>query len=206
MCGLAGFIDFANRRSEGELVAIAGPMAATSRHRGPDDQGAGPRSADQQKNDFLGRGLSAAPLPVGARACAQGRGSENDDQDEKLNRYRVARSKARFFRLAKALLSRYISSASTRLRPTGDLVEDGVGIGGPDEGFKLGIVILDGALDGSLEVDERAKHAAREPAARKPGDAVPTALSHEQEVGVKWKTNRGCRLSQRSPLGCLWVA
>ncbi len=39
MCGLAGFIDFANRRGEAELGAIAQRMAATLRHRGPDDQG-----------------------------------------------------------------------------------------------------------------------------------------------------------------------
>ena len=29
-----------------------------------------------------------------------------------------------------------------------------------------------------------------------------TALSHEQEVGMKWKVKRGCR----SSLGCLWAA
>ena len=35
---------------------------------------------------------------------------------------------------------------------------------------------------------------------------VSIAFSHEHEVGVKWKTKRGCRPSQRSTLGCLWVA
>jgi asparagine synthase (glutamine-hydrolysing) len=39
MCGLAGFIDFANRRSEAELRAVAQRMASTLRHRGPDDEG-----------------------------------------------------------------------------------------------------------------------------------------------------------------------
>ena len=33
-----------------------------------------------------------------------------------------------------------------------------------------------------------------------------TALSHEAEVGVKWKTQRGWRDSQAETLGCLWVA
>ena len=33
-----------------------------------------------------------------------------------------------------------------------------------------------------------------------------TALSHEPEVGVKWKVKRGCRASQRMTLGCLCVA
>src|SRR3954451_10194497 len=30
---------------------------------------------------------------------------------------------------------------------------------------------------------------------------VSTALSHEQEVGVKWKVQRGCRASHASTLG-----
>ena len=33
-----------------------------------------------------------------------------------------------------------------------------------------------------------------------------TALIQEAEVGVKWKTHRGCRSSQARTLGCLWVA
>jgi hypothetical protein len=31
---------------------------------------------------------------------------------------------------------------------------------------------------------------------------VSTVFSHEHEVGVKWKSKRGCRLSQRMSLGC----
>src|SRR6266404_3831552 len=33
-----------------------------------------------------------------------------------------------------------------------------------------------------------------------------TALSQIAEVGVKWKVQRGWRVSQASTLGCLWVA
>jgi len=33
-----------------------------------------------------------------------------------------------------------------------------------------------------------------------------TALSHEDEVGVKWKVQLGCRVSQARTLSCLWVA
>ena len=33
-----------------------------------------------------------------------------------------------------------------------------------------------------------------------------TALSHEQEVGVKWKVKRGCRSSHCRTFGCLWAA
>jgi hypothetical protein len=31
-------------------------------------------------------------------------------------------------------------------------------------------------------------------------------LSQEPEVGVKWNVQRGCRASQASTLGCVWVA
>jgi hypothetical protein len=52
----------------------------------------------------------------------------------------------------------------------------------------------DEELDGVLEIDDRPEHAALELAARGPGEEVSTAFSQEHEVGVKWKTNRGCRL------------
>ncbi|MFN0191988.1 MAG: asparagine synthase (glutamine-hydrolyzing) [Aestuariivirga sp.] len=39
MCGLAGFIEFGNGRSEDELRTIAGRMAAAVHHRGPDGLG-----------------------------------------------------------------------------------------------------------------------------------------------------------------------
>ena len=57
-----------------------------------------------------------------------------------------------------------------RLNPAGDLAEDGAGIGGPDEGLGLGIVVLDEAVDRGLEVDDRAEHATLEPAAGEPGE------------------------------------
>ena len=39
MCGIAGFIDFDARTSEETLRAMALSMAASLRHRGPDDEG-----------------------------------------------------------------------------------------------------------------------------------------------------------------------
>ena len=89
------------------------------------------------------------------------------------------------------------------LSPTVELAEDDVGIGGPDEGFGLRIVVLDEAVDGGLEVERNTPRLNRRRVRRK--KKVSTALSHEHEVGVKWKTKRGCRASQRSTLGCLWV-
>lgn len=38
--------------------------------------------------------------------------------------------------------------------PSGDLGDDAVGVGGPDEGFGLGVVLGEVAVDGGLEVDQ----------------------------------------------------
>ncbi len=35
---------------------------------------------------------------------------------------------------------------------------------------------------------------------------VSTAFSQEQDVGVKWNVQRGCRASQAPTFGCLWTA
>ena len=62
------------------------------------------------------------------------------------------------------------------------------------------------AVDGGLEVDDGAEDAALQrrlvSLAKKPS----TALSQEQEVGVKWKVKRGWRSSQARTFGCLWAA
>lgn len=39
MCGLAGFLDIANRRDQQQLQDLVGRMTVTLAHRGPDDQG-----------------------------------------------------------------------------------------------------------------------------------------------------------------------
>ena len=61
-------------------------------------------------------------------------------------------------------------------------------------------------MDGGLELDDRAEHTrfSRRRVSREKN--VSTAFSQEHEVGVKWKTKRGWRPSQRRTLGCLWVA
>src|SRR6478735_323438 len=40
MCGITGFLDFAAADRQADLAATAARMAATLRHRGPDDSGA----------------------------------------------------------------------------------------------------------------------------------------------------------------------
>ena len=71
-------------------------------------------------------------------------------------------------------------------------------------------MLVDVAVDGRLQLDDRAEDASPEPApGRRRGGAekkLSTAFSHEPAVGVKWKVQRGCRVSQARTLGCLWVA
>jgi hypothetical protein len=69
--------------------------------------------------------------------------------------------------------------------PSVDLLDDAVGIGGPDEGFGFAVVLAEIPFDCGLQIDQRVEHvvlqARRVSAAKK----VSTALAQEQEVGVK---------------------
>ncbi|MCH7896358.1 MAG: asparagine synthetase B, partial [candidate division NC10 bacterium] len=64
MCGLVGFIDLKRRTAEAELARLAGTMAETLTHRGPDDAGVW---TDQEAGLALGfRRLSIIDLsPAG---------------------------------------------------------------------------------------------------------------------------------------------
>ncbi len=46
------------------------------------------------------------------------------------------------------------------MSPPGDFFEDVSGCGGPDEGFRIGIMVLQVVFDGGFEVGDAAKHAA----------------------------------------------
>ena len=69
--------------------------------------------------------------------------------------------------------------------PSIDLLDDAVGIGGPDEGFGFAVVCAEVAVDRGLQVDQERKtprcNRRRVSVAKK----VSTALAQEQEVGVK---------------------
>ena len=75
--------------------------------------------------------------------------------------------------------------------PSVDLGDDAVGVGAPDERFGALVVLIEVAVDGGLEMDQRVEGAALQAAAGQRGKKVSTALSQEQEVGVKWKVQRG---------------
>ena len=90
--------------------------------------------------------------------------------------------------------------------PALDLGDDGVGVGGPDEGLGSVVVLGEIAVDRGLEVDERVEHAALQPSPGELGEEGLDRVEPGAEVGVKWKVQRGWRASQARTLGCLWVA
>ena len=90
--------------------------------------------------------------------------------------------------------------------PAPDGGDDFVGIGGPSEGLRLVVVFFEEAVDGGLEVDDRAEHTAFQPPFGEFAKNPLTALSHEQDVGVKWKVKRSWRESHWRTFGCLWAA
>ena len=79
--------------------------------------------------------------------------------------------------------------------PASDGGNDFVGIGGPSEGRRLQVMFFEEAVDGGLQVETDLKTPRFNRRFVRVAKKPSTALSHEQEVGVKWKTNRGCRAS-----------
>ena len=71
--------------------------------------------------------------------------------------------------------------------PAVHLADDGIGVGGPHEGFGIVIGLAQEAVDGGLQIGDALKtprcSRRRVSLAKKPS----TALSQEAEVGVKWK-------------------
>jgi hypothetical protein len=76
-----------------------------------------------------------------------------------------------------------------------DSGEDALWVGGPDEGFGIGVCLGAEAVDSDLQVDDGSEHAALEATARGLGEEASTALSQDAEVGVKWNVQRGCLAS-----------
>ncbi len=73
----------------------------------------------------------------------------------------------------------------------------------PNEAFCCFVALGNEAFDGGLQLDDGAEHTAFEPSLGHPGENPSTALSQEQDVGVKWNCQRGCRSSQAITFGCL---
>ena len=86
--------------------------------------------------------------------------------------------------------------------PAADFFDDGVGVGGPGEGFWVVVGFGEEAVDGGLEVGDAFEDAALQPL---PGQLGEEALDGV-EPGREVEMERGCRSSQASTLGCLCVA
>jgi hypothetical protein len=92
-----------------------------------------------------------------------------------------------------------------------DFADDGFGGPGPGEGTRIVVGLGDVAVDRRLEVHDRADVTSPELPSRQGREErraeknVSTALIQEDEVGVKWNTQRGCRESHARTLGCLWA-
>jgi hypothetical protein len=84
---------------------------------------------------------------------------------------------------------------------------DFVGACGPNEGLGVMVCLGDEAVDGGLEIDDRAKDATLEASLGKFGEeGLDSIEPRAHEVGLKWKTKRGCRPSHCQTFGCLCVA
>ena len=90
--------------------------------------------------------------------------------------------------------------------PALDGGDDFVGIGGPDEGLGVVVVLGEEAVDGGLQVDDGVEDAALEAPLGELGEEALDGVEPGAEVGVKWKVKRGWRASQARTLGCLWAA
>ena len=64
--------------------------------------------------------------------------------------------------------------------PAADLFDDGLGVGGPDKGFGIGIGFSQEAVDGGLEVSDACEDAASEPP---PGQLCEEALDRVEPAG-----------------------
>ena len=68
--------------------------------------------------------------------------------------------------------------------PAPDGGDDLIGIGGPGEGPRVIIGLLQEAVDRGLEIDDRAERSASEATLGQLAEKPSTALSQEAEVGV----------------------
>jgi hypothetical protein len=93
--------------------------------------------------------------------------------------------------------------------PRFDGSNDFIGIGGPHEG--LGVIVafvgfLQEAVDGGLEIDDRAKEPAFEASLGEFGEEALDRIEPRNRGPGVMEDKRGCRSSQARTLACLCVA
>ena len=90
--------------------------------------------------------------------------------------------------------------------PASDGGDDFVGIGGPCEGFGLGVVLVEEAVDGGLKVGDGAEDAALQAPLGQDGEEALDGV----EPGARGRREvEGPALMAREPgrtVGCLWAA
>ena len=77
------------------------------------------------------------------------------------------------------------------LVPASDCSDDLVRVSDSLEGFAVSIVVVEEAVDGGLKVDDGSEAATFQAPFAQVAKKPSTALSHEEEVGVKWKVQCG---------------
>ena len=98
--------------------------------------------------------------------------------------------------------------------PAADFFDDGIGVGGPEEGFGIGIGFLQEAVDGGLEIGDALEDAAFEPTPCQLGEE---ALDRVEPGGGGWgevemkalvppEPSADPRFREGRLSGCLWVA
>ena len=65
------------------------------------------------------------------------------------------------------------------------LLDDTIGVGGPDKGFGFAVVLAEVSVDCGLQVDQRAKDAALQPPAGERGKEGFDGIGRGTKVGVK---------------------
>ena len=98
--------------------------------------------------------------------------------------------------------------------PAADFFDDGIGVGGPEEGFGIGIGFLQEAVDGGLEIGDALETARlsrrRVSLAKKPSTALSQGGGGWGEVEMKAlvppEPSADPRFREGRLLGCLWVA
>ena len=98
--------------------------------------------------------------------------------------------------------------------PAADFFDDGIGVGGPDEWFGIGIGLLQEAVDGGLEIDDAFEDAAFEPPPCQLGEEALDGVEPggggwgemEMKALVPFEPGANPRFREGRLLGCLCVA
>ena len=90
--------------------------------------------------------------------------------------------------------------------PAADLLDDGIGVSGPEEGFGIVVGLPQEAVDGGLEIGDSLEHAALESTSGQLGEEALDRIEPGGRGRGEVEMEALCRPSQARTLGCLCVA